>query len=119
MSWYSFSAGHAQRVRYGANFHRGGVRVEVYIDNGDQVWNKEIFDQLSDRREAIQSAIKGDFEWNWDRLDDRRASRISVERQGSIGDDQKTLDDIHVWMVKNLLEFKRVFGPHLAELVNN
>ena len=98
MSWYSFSAGHAQRVRYGANFHRGGVRVEVYIDNGDQVWNKEIFDQLSDRREAIQSAIKGDFEWNWDRLDDRRASRISVERQGSIGDDQKTLDDIHEWM---------------------
>ena len=118
MSWYSFSAGHAQRVRYGANFHRGGVRVEVYIDNGDQVWNKEIFDQLSDRREAIQSAIKGDFEWNWDRLDDRRASRISVERQGSIGDDQTNLDEIHEWLVNNLLEFKRVFCPHLAELVN-
>ena len=62
MSWYSFSAGHAQRVRYGANFHREGVRVEVYIDNGDLVWNKEMFDQLSDRREEIQSAIKGDFD---------------------------------------------------------
>ena len=118
MSWYSFSAGHAQRVRYGANFFREGVRIEVYIDNGDQVWNKDIFDQLSDRREQIQSAIKGDFEWNWDRLDDRRASRISVERPGSIGDDENTLDEIHVWMVKNLLEFKRVFGPHLAELVD-
>ena len=94
------------------------MRIEVYIDNGDQVWNKEIFDQLSDRREQIQSAIEGDFEWNWDRLDDRRASRISVEHPGSIGDDQKTLDEIHDWMVKNLLEFKRVFGPHLAELVN-
>ena len=106
------------RFRYGANFIREGVRVEVYIDNGDLVWNKEIFDQLSDRREQIQSAIEGDFEWNWDRLDDRRASRISVEHPGSIGDDQKTLDEIHDWMVKNLLEFKRVFGPHLAELVN-
>ena len=118
MSWYSFSAGHAQRVRYGANFHRDGARVEVYIDNGDHDWNKEIFDQLSDRREEIQSAIQGDFEWNWDRLDARRASRISVERPGSINDEQKTLDEIHEWMVKNLLEFKRVFGPHLAELVN-
>ena len=118
MSWYSFSAGHAQRVRYGANFHREGARVEVYIDNGDHDWNKEIFDQLSDRREEIQSAVQGGFEWNWDRLDARRASRISVERSGSINDDQKTLDEIHEWMVKNLLEFKRVFGPHLAELVN-
>ena len=117
-SWYSFSAGHGNRLRYGANFHREGVRVEVYIDNGDLVWNKDIFDQLSDRREKIQSAIKGDFEWNWNRLDDRRASRISVERAGSISDDEDTLDEIHDWMVKNLLEFKRVFGPHLAELVN-
>ena len=118
MSWYSFSAGHAQRVRYGANFHREGARVEVYIDNGNHDWNKEIFDQLSDRREEIQSAFQGGFEWNWDRLDARRASRISVERSGSINDDQKTLDEIHEWMVKNLLEFKRVFGPHLAELVS-
>ena len=90
----------------------------MYIDNGDHDWNKEIFDQLSDRREEIQSAVQGGFEWNWDRLDARRASRISVERSGSINDDQKTLDEIHEWMVKNLLEFKRVFGPHLAELVN-
>ena len=117
-SWYSFSAGHGNRLRYGANFHREGVRVEVYIDNGDHDWNKEIFDQLSDRREEIQSAIQGGFEWNWDRLDARRASRISVERSGSINDDQKTLDEIHEWMVKTLLEFKRVFGPHLTELVN-
>ena len=90
----------------------------MYIDNGDHDWNKEIFDQLSDRREEIQSAIQGGFEWNWDRLDARRASRISVERSGSINDDQKTLDEIHEWMVKTLLEFKRVFGPHLTELVN-
>lgn len=110
-SWYSFSAGHAQRVRYGANFHREGARVEVYIDNGDHDWNKEIFDLLFDRREEIQSAIHGDLEWNWDRLEARRASRISVERSGNINDDQATLDEIHEWMVKNLLEFKRVFGP--------
>ena len=103
---------------YRASFFRDGARVEAYIDNGDHDWNKEIFDQLSDRREEIQSDIQGEFEWNWDRLDARRASRISVERPGSINDDQKTLDEIHEWMVKNLLEFKRVFGPHLAELVS-
>ena len=117
-SWYSFSAGHAQRVQYGASFPKDGARVEVYIDNGDHDWNKELFDQLSVRREEIQSSINGDVEWNWDRLDARRASRISVERSGSINDDQQTLDEIHEWMVSNLLEFKRVFGPHLAELVN-
>ena len=97
-------------------FFREGARIEVYIDNVDQVWNKEIFNLLSDRREEIQSAIKGEFEWNWDRLDDRRASRISVERPGNIGDDEKTLNDIHEWMITNLLEFKRVFGPHLGRI---
>ena len=116
--WHSFSAGHGQKLLYRASFFRDGARVEAYIDNGDHDWNKEIFDQLSDRREEIQSDIQGEFNWNWDRLDARRASRISVERQGSIHDDQKTLDEIHEWMVANLLEFKRVFGPHLAELVN-
>ena len=57
-SWYSFNAGHGNRLRYGANFHRDGVRVEVYIDNGDQVWNKDIFDQLSDSVKRFNLPLK-------------------------------------------------------------
>ena len=53
---------------------------------------------------------------NWERLDDHRASRIAVVRQGSIDGDSETLKEIEDWMIDKLLDFKRVFGPRLDEL---
>ena len=52
----------------------------------------------------------------WERLDNRRASRIAAVRAGSIDDDQETLEQIQDWMVDRLLKFKEVFGPYLDEL---
>ncbi len=114
-NWYYFSAGHAQRVQYGANFAQGKkARVEVYIDNTDKDWNKDLFDKLLRDKESIEPKLQESLEW--DRLDNRRASRIAVTRSGSIDDAQEALEEIHDWMVKKLLDFKRVFGPRLDEL---
>ncbi len=52
-----------------------------------------------------------------ERLDERKASRISIVRQGSIDDDDETLQAIRDWMVANLLKFKQVFGPRLDDLI--
>lgn len=52
----------------------------------------------------------------WDRSDNRRATRISILRPGSIDDDQETLEEVRRWMLDSLLAFKRVFGPRLAAL---
>ncbi len=115
-NWYYFSAGHAQRVQYGANFAQGRkARVELYIDNTDRDWNKDLFDKLLRDRESMESKLQESLEW--DRLDNRRASRIAATRPGSIDDAQGTLEEIHNWMVQKLLDFKRVFGPRLDELV--
>ena len=115
-SWYSFSAGAGLGASYGVNFARGGIaRVEVYIDNGDEDWNKRLFDQLEEIKEEIESEIGGEFDWQ--RLNDRRACRISAVRPGSIADDEETLEEISKWMIDRLLAFKRVFGPRLTELV--
>lgn len=113
-NWQTFSAGHAQRVQYGANFALGKrARVEVYIDNGDKDWNKNLFDKLLEDKESIESDLQA---LEWERLDNRRASRIAAVRQGSIDDDEETLEEIRNWMVQKLLNFKRVFGPRLDEL---
>ena len=53
----------------------------------------------------------------WERLDNRRASRIVVYRPGSIEDDDRTLRDIHDWMVARLLQFRATFDPLLAREV--
>lgn len=53
---------------------------------------------------------------DWQRLENRRACRIALVRPGSIEDDDDTLAEIQAWMIENLLNFKQVFGPLLAEL---
>ena len=118
INFYHFSSGHAQRVRYGASFATGAkARIELYVDNVDRDWNKTLFDQLLERQTDIESEVGEELEW--ERLDDRKASRIAVVRQGSIDDDEDTLEEIHDWMVDRLLKFKEVFAPRLDELTAN
>ena len=116
-NWYSFSTGYGQRITYGANFTgQKQARVEVYIDDGDGDWNIRLLENLEVRREEIESALGETLDWQ--RLENRRACRIALDRPGSIEDDSDTLAEIQDWMVKNLLEFKQVFYPNLAELVD-
>ena len=113
-NWYSFSAGRTG-FSYGINFNADGrARVELYIDTGEQERNKQVFDWFNDQKESIESELKAPLEW--ERLDSKRASRISILRPGSIDDDQEALKALESWMVDGLLDFRRVFGPRLAEL---
>ena len=116
VGWFSFSAGHGGRVQYGAAFGGGNTtRVEFYICHTDQEWNKDLFDRLEEQKEAIETELSESLVWQ--RLDHRTASRISVQRQGSIDDEEEeTLDEIRNWMVEKLLAFKDVFGPRLDGL---
>ena len=115
-SYQSFSTGRGG-FAYGTTFTRkesGRAQVELYIDTTDRERNKACFDHLAERRQQIESEIKGEFDW--ERLDHARACRISVVRKGSINDAPSDLDEIRNWMVENLLAFTTTFGPKLADL---
>ena len=86
----------------------------MYVDSGDRDWNKGLFDQLYDRKDGLEVEVGAPLEW--ERLDERIASRVYVGRAGTIDDDDETLGEIRDWMVKQLLKFKQVFGPRLDEL---
>ena len=112
---YYFSAGHADRVRYGARLTgRGEARIEIYIDSEDREWNKVLFDKLMKHRDDIESYLSESLEW--ERQDDRRHSIVAISRKGSIDDNPEKLEETRDWMVEKLLDFKRVFGPMLDEL---
>ena len=113
---YYFSAGHADRVRYGARLTgRGEARIEIYIDNSeDRDWNKVLFDKLMEHRKDIESDLSESLEW--ERQDDMRHSIVAISRKGSIDDNPEKLEETRDWMVEKLLDFKRVFGPMLNEL---
>ena len=110
-NWYAFSTGYGL-VKYGANFAMGGrARIELYIDSSERDWNKKLFDHFNGHQTDFESELGGPLEW--ERLDERKASRIAIVREGSIDDDADTLSEIHDWMVDRLLKFRDVFGPRL------
>lgn len=106
-SWYTFSSGFSG-VIYGACFSQGErVRVEVYVDVRDKDENKRIFDDLYGDKSAIETALGETLEW--ERLENKRACRIAIYREGSINKDDTTLNEIHEWMITKLIKFKQVF----------
>jgi len=111
-NWYLFPSG-VQGVGYGTSFAQGGrVRAELYIDQGDAESNKVLFDALLKQREVIEQELKGSLEW--ERLDDRRASRIAAYREGTIDSSEEKLAEIRAWAVDTLLRLKKVLGPRIA-----
>ncbi|MCA9917483.1 MAG: DUF4268 domain-containing protein [Anaerolineales bacterium] len=112
-NWYSFASGHAG-VTYGASFGQGAkARVELYIDLGDFDKNKLLFDNLMENKNLIEEEFGETF--TWERLDEKRASRIAIYRPGSIDDDKEVLVAIRAWMIERLLKFKQVFSKRLKK----
>lgn len=68
-----------------ANFN--SALVKIYIDVGDKLKNKEIFDRLLSHKSEIETAYGGVLTWN--RSDGTRASQISDElTEVSIGSEE-------------------------------
>jgi len=72
---YSFASENSKNYHYGTSFAGGGkVRSEIYLDCGDKLKNKQIFDCLSTQKEQVEQELGTKL--SWERLDDKRACRI-------------------------------------------
>jgi len=116
-NWYSFSSG-TSGISYGANFTQGGkARTELYIDVGDNDKNKEIFDQLLEKSSEIEADFQSKLEW--ERLDNKRASKVAIYRDGNIELTDQELESIREWHVATLLKMKSVFPKYLMPAMEN
>jgi len=61
------------------------TRMELYLDCGKKEANKELFDHLHAQRQQIEAEIGTPL--SWQRLDDKRASRISLTVPGGWADE--------------------------------
>jgi hypothetical protein len=113
-NWYAFSSG-TTGITYNAGFASGDrLRAELYIDVGDATENKSIFDTFKAQKEAIEQKTGM---LDWERLDQRRASRISLVRQNtSIDTAASQANEMRTWLVQGLLKMKSAFGPLLDTL---
>jgi hypothetical protein len=90
--------------------------VELYIDRGSgaEAENKSIFDQLEKHKAEIEAKFGGPL--SWQRLDDRRASRIKVSFPGGYRSPENEWDDIQSRQVDGMNRLNSALQPYLKGL---
>lgn len=117
--WMIFPSARSGLLRYSAAFCRTargyGLRAEAYIDTGDRETTKAAFDALLERREQIEPAVGEELDW--DRLDDRRASRISLYFPDRLRvTDEERWPEARAWLIQAMGKMRSAFDPVLEEL---
>ena len=69
------------------------------------------------QRDSIHSSIEQRLEW--ERLDDKRASRIALYRNGSIESNEEELIEIKAWHIESLLLLKKHLAPFVKKGVKS
>lgn len=114
--WYSFSSGTSGFI-YGVSFARGNkMRAELYIDTGDAELNRYVFDLLEGNKKKITEEFQEQLEW--EPLENKRAARIAIYRDGNINSSPELLEELQNWCIEKLLKFKSIFGDKIREINN-
>jgi CBS domain-containing protein len=83
-------------------------RVELYIDTGDQGENKAVYDSLIAHQAEIETAYGEKLAW--ERIDEKRASRIAIYHPGSIEAPHDQLGELQTWAVDAMVRFYQVIS---------
>jgi hypothetical protein len=112
-NWLEFSAGRTG-IRFAWSMAQGRyVRAELYIDVGRQAENKRIFDMLREQGHELERKVGQPI--TWERLDDRRASRIAVYGP-TPGNSFDTDDELADWAAKTMAELVDLLRPMVESL---
>jgi len=85
--------------------------AELYIDRGEREENKSMFDQLHEHRSAIES--KFPFPLEWERLEDRRASRIKSVIDGGYRTEETKWAPLQRELVERVANLESALRPYL------
>jgi hypothetical protein len=91
------------------------LRVEFYLDTGDQLTTKQIFDILKEHQSEIESKL-GTV--NWERMDDKRASRVALYHPGQITDSEEELAELRQWAVNAMIDFYNTIAPIAEKFIH-
>jgi len=89
-------------------------RVELYIDRLSVDENKRMFDTLFENKAPVEESFGEKLKW--ERLDDKRACRISYRIPGGYNDPESTWPSIQERLVDSMIKLERSLTPLLQEL---
>jgi hypothetical protein len=117
----SYSIGVAASIpglTYNYVINQRDALVDLYIDRGKDAGpekNKALFDALHADHGAIEADIGRPV--RWDRLDQKRASRIAVPlADGGYRDDESTWPVIQDAMIDAMVRLEKALAPRIAKL---
>lgn len=110
-NWISASSG-IRGLGFAFVISQDAGSAELYIDRGDAVENKRIFDQLHAKKEEIEAVFGGPL--SWERLDTKRASRVkqSIDR-GGYRSPETECPPIQAVMVDSMTRLEEALKPAL------
>jgi len=114
-SWIGTGAGkRGLSFNYSITKHEG--KAELYIDRGkgSEEKNKEIFDQLISHKEEIENKFGGPLVW--ERLDTKRASRISKKLDLGGYRDEEKWPEIHDSMIDTMIRLEKALRPFVKKV---
>ncbi len=112
-NWVSASAGKSG-LGYSYVIRMNDAQVEFYIDRGDAEENKRIFEVLQARKDIIEAAFGGPL--NWQRLEDRRVSRIRHLINASGLKDSERWPQLQDEMIDAMIRLERALKPEIHQL---
>ena len=114
-SWIGTGAGiSGLGYNYAVTYKYG--QAELYIDfgKGYDKDNKSVFDQLYSKRKKIEQAFGETL--RWERLDNRRASRISKRYDYAGLGDKNNWDELQNEMVDGMIRLEKALKKYIKEL---
>lgn len=112
-NWASTSAG-VSGFSYAYVIRMEDAHVELYIDKGDVDDNKNTFDKLQEQTEEIEGKFGKPLDWQ--RLDEKRGSRIRYVIKDSGLSDQENWSKLQEIMIDEMLQLHEVFQPIITSL---
>jgi len=101
-------------VRFVVVFHNDYARVELYIDTGNKEKNKNIFHAFEKDKVRLENAFGEEL--CWEKLGDKRASRIKFETENVNINDRECWNEAIAFMTENIAKMYDVFKPELDKI---
>jgi hypothetical protein len=112
-NWLPFGAGRAGFSFVWSIVGGNRLRVELYIDVGDRDRNKAFFDRLRTSAEQIEADVGQAI--TWERLDDKKASRLAIYRDTDVEKfDSDT--ELVAWAAETMTRFADAIRPRVGAL---
>ena len=98
---------------YNLIFSKNEARVELYLQRPQATENKWIFDELEREKQKIEDRF--DAELQWQRLDDKKASRVCYAHPFD-GFNDENWPEMVEWLCKHIVKLEEAFSEPLRRL---